>query len=338
MAINPHYQASQRPSWDVDALVAGMAKGDKQALARAITLVESHHPQDKEDAHQLLEQLQPKGPTETFRLGITGNPGAGKSTIIEALGQHWIEAGHRVAVLAIDPSSYQSHGSLLGDKTRMEVLSRAPEAFVRPSPSAGALGGLHTRVAEVIAVCEAAGFNRIIVETVGVGQNETAVTEVVDFTLLVALPGAGDEVQGLKRGVMEAADAIYVNKADGERLPMAREAQRQLRQALQLFHREDGWIVPVASGSALEPAGLTELYDLLDRGLRWFVGSGMSENRRQAQRHVQFEQRIQEGLRDWAKGQERSTWEGLEEAVQKGTLSPGAAALKFLSDLSAKNR
>jgi LAO/AO transport system kinase len=318
--------------------VASLQKGDKQALARAITLAESKHPQDEEAAHQLLEQLQIKTASETFRLGITGNPGAGKSTLIEALGQHWIAEGYRVAVLAIDPSSHQSHGSLLGDKTRMEALSRAPEAFIRPSPSAGALGGLHTRVSEVISLCEAAGYDRILVETVGVGQNETAVTEVVDFTLLVALPGAGDDVQGIKRGVMEAADAVFVNKADGERLPMAREAQRQLRQALQLFHREDGWEVPVALGSALRAEGLKDLYALVERGQRWFVGSGLSEVRRKEQRSIQFEQRIQEGLSNWAKRQDPSAWESLQRDVLDGKSSPGAAALKFLGDLASKNR
>lgn len=338
MAINPTFHAAARPEWDVPALLEGLERADRQILARAITLVESRRDEDQMAAQELLDKLPPKKPTETFRLGITGNPGAGKSTLIEALGQHWIAQGHRVAVLAIDPSSPQSHGSLLGDKTRMEVLSRAPEAFIRPSPSAGSLGGVHAHLPEVIALCEAAGYDRILVETVGVGQNETAVTNVVDFTLLVALPGAGDEVQGLKRGVMEAADALYVNKADGERLAMARDAQRQLRQALQLFHREDGWEVPIALGSALDSESLKDLYAILDRGLRWFVSTGLSESRRKHQRSVHFEGRIQEGLRIWVQLQQPEAWEALEKEVAEGRRSPGAAALEFLRNLAAKNR
>lgn len=338
MAINPTFHAAARPEWDVPALLEGLERADRQILARAITLVESRRDEDQMAAQELLDKLPPKKPTETFRLGITGNPGAGKSTLIEALGQHWIAQGHRVAVLAIDPSSPQSHGSLLGDKTRMDVLSRAPEAFIRPSPSAGSLGGVHAHLPEVIALCEAAGYDRIFVETVGVGQNETAVTNVVDFTLLVALPGAGDEVQGLKRGVMEAADALYVNKADGERLAMARDAQRQLRQALQLFHREDGWEVPIAQGSALDSESLKDLYAILDRGLRWFVSTELSESRRKHQRSVHFERRIQEGLRTWVQLQQPEAWEALEKEVAEGRRSPGAAALEFLRNLAAKNR
>ena len=338
MAINPSFHAAARPEWDVPGLLDGLKRGDRQTLARAITLVESRRAQDQAFAQELLDQLQPKTPSETFRLGITGNPGAGKSTLIETLGQHWIAQGHRVAVLAIDPSSPQNHGSLLGDKTRMEVLSRAQEAFIRPSPSAGALGGLHTAMPEVIALCEAAGYDRILVETVGVGQNETAVTDVVDFVLLLALPGAGDEVQGLKRGVMEAADAVFVNKADGERLTMARDAQRQLRQALQLFHREDGWDVPVAMGSALEPKSLLDLFDLLERGMRWFVSTSLSEKRRTAQQGVHFEQRLQAGLVQWVQTQHPAEWKALQKEVKEGRRSPAAAALEFLSDLAAKNR
>ena len=338
MAINPAFHAAARPEWDVPTLLDGLKHGNRQTLARAITLVESRRAEDQTFAQELLNHLKPKTASETFRLGITGNPGAGKSTLIEILGQQWIASGHRVAVLAIDPSSPQHYGSLLGDKTRMEGLSRAPEAFIRPSPSAGALGGLHAHMPEVIALCEAAGYDRIIVETVGVGQNETAVTDVVDFTLLLALPGAGDEVQGLKRGVMEAADAVFVNKADGERLTMARDAQRQLRQALQLFHREDGWDVPIALGSALETKSLDDLFELLDRGMRWFVSTGMSEKRRKAQQGVHFEQRLQDGLLLWAQQKHPAAWEALQKEVQEGRRSPAAAALEFLRDLAAKDR
>ena len=338
MAINPAFHAAARPEWDVPTLLDGLKIGDRQTLARAITLIESRQIQDQVPAQKLLDHLQPKTPSESFRLGITGNPGAGKSTLIEALGQHWIAQGHRVAVLAIDPSSPQNHGSLLGDKTRMEILGQLPEAFIRPSPTAGALGGVHHRVPEVIALCESAGFDRIIIETVGVGQNEIAVTDVVDFTLLVALPGAGDEVQGLKRGVMEAADIIYVNKADGERIAMARDAQRYLRQSMQLIHREGGWEVPIVLGSALESQSLRDLFDTLERGIRWFSGTGLAQNRRELQRLVQFEQRIQEGLLDWAVGSNFTNWETLQKEVKEGCHSPTSAALKFLSNLPTKDR
>ena len=337
MAINPAFHAAARPEWDVPALLDGLKRGDRQTLARAITLVESRRVQDQAFAQDLLDELQAKTPSETFRLGITGNPGAGKSTLIETLGQHWIAQGHRVAVLAIDPSSPQNRGSLLGDKTRMEALSRAPEAFIRPSPSAGALGGLHSAMPEVIALCEAAGYDRILVETVGVGQNETAVTEVVDFTLLVALPGAGDEVQGLKRGVMEAADAVYVNKADGERLAMAHDAQRQLRHALQLFHREDGWEVPVCLGTALEPKSLEDLIETLDRGMRWFVSTGMSEKRRKAQRITHLEKCIHEGLLGWANSHAQQNWSAISKEVEEGRSSPRSAALEFLRHLTSQD-
>ncbi len=338
MAINPAFQTTPRPNWDIEALMKGLKRGDRPSLARAITLVESQHSQDAEVAGRLIQRLEGRGSGESFRLGITGNPGAGKSTLIEALGQQWISAGHRVAVLAIDPSSIQSHGSLLGDKTRMEVLSRAPEAFIRPSPTAGALGGVHAHVPEVIALCEYAGYNRIVVETVGVGQNETAVTESVDFTLLVALPGAGDEVQGLKRGVMEAADLIWVNKADGRQRPEAKQAAIQLRQALGLFHRMDQQHVDVLVGSALEANSLSGLWEALDRGMRWGWASDRTPQRRKAQRLAHLTCRIQAGLWSEAQAVGGEYLVALKQAVENGGKSPTEGALEFLRHLATKHR
>ncbi len=339
MAINPKFHAPERQAWDVPALVRGVQDGDRSALARGITLVESHLAADQPLAAELLTALQkaPRGEMKTFRLGITGNPGAGKSTLIEALGKHWTEAGHRVAVLAIDPSSQQHRGSILGDKTRMELLGKEASAFVRPSPSAGALGGIHTHTGEVIQLFEAAGFDRIIVETVGVGQNETAIQGVVDFTMLVALPGAGDEVQGLKRGVMEAADLIWVNKADGGQRMAANQAASQLRQALGLFQRAETQHVDVLVGSAWEPSSLNELWEALDRGMRWGWASDRTPQRRSEQRGKQMTRRIQAGLWDHALHQGAERLAHLEKQVISGDISPAEGALEFLRHFSTKN-
>jgi LAO/AO transport system kinase len=338
MAINPHFPGQAKQQVDMAALEAGVRNGNRQALAQAITLVESEHVEDRSLAAMLLSRFTQDPPAEpSFRLGITGNPGAGKSTLIEALGQHWIDQGEKVAVLAIDPSSSQHFGSILGDKTRMEQLSKREEAFIRPSPSAGALGGIHRHSPEVIALFEAAGYRRIIIETVGVGQNETSVQNVVDLTLLIALPGAGDEVQGLKRGVMEAADLLWVNKADGDRIPAAKLAASQLKQALGLFHREDDYVVEVLVGSATTKDGMSGLWEALDRGMRWGIGTGRTQERRAQQREKRLQELVHQGLWQWSLTQD-DRWQPIRNKVISGELSPAEGALEFLRHLAAKNR
>ncbi|MBX2875334.1 MAG: methylmalonyl Co-A mutase-associated GTPase MeaB [Saprospiraceae bacterium] len=245
----------------VDDLVNGILQQDRIALAQAITLIESSNPKHQETAQAIIEACLPHS-GNSLRIGITGTPGVGKSTFIEALGQYIIDQGHRPAILAIDPSSQLSKGSILGDKTRMEKLSQDSAAFIRPSPTGGSLGGVARKTRESILLCEAAQFDVILIETVGVGQSETSVHAMVDFFLLLILPGAGDELQGIKRGIVEMADLIAVNKADGERAKLAKQAKRAYANALHLFPpKASQWIPPVHSCSALEQEGLQEIWE-----------------------------------------------------------------------------
>ena len=240
-SVNPYMtRRRRRPLPSAAELVEGILKGDITMLSRAVTLVESLSPDHQAVAQEVIEKCLPHS-GRSRRIGITGVPGAGKSTSIDVFGLHVLKQGGKLAVLAIDPSSERTKGSILGDKTRMERLSVHPSAFVRPSPSAGSLGGVARKTRETIVLCEAAGFNNIFVETVGVGQSETAVHSMVDFFLLLQLAGTGDELQGIKRGIMEMADGIVINKADGDNINRAQLAQAQFRSALQLFP-------PTASG------------------------------------------------------------------------------------------
>ena len=266
-----------------EAYIDGILSGNRILLSQAITLTESTLPSDQLLAQQILEaclQLQP----QSYRLGITGVPGVGKSTFIETFGMLLIEKGHKVAVLAIDPSSQQSKGSILGDKTRMHRLSQHPDAFIRPSPTAGRLGGVARKTRESMLLCEAAGYDWIVVETVGVGQSETAVRSMVDFFLLLMLPNAGDDLQGIKKGIMEMADALVINKADGPMEGKAREAKANYSQALRLFPSESrDWTPPVLSCSALEGRGLDSIYQLLLRFRDQMQQAGKWEYNRQEQ-------------------------------------------------------
>ncbi|XHC31446.1 methylmalonyl Co-A mutase-associated GTPase MeaB [Marivirga tractuosa] len=244
---------------------SGVLSGDRVGLSRAITLVESTLDSDNELAAKLIDEVyQYTG--NSFRVGITGVPGVGKSTFIESFGQHVIDSGKKLAVLTIDPSSQKTGGSILGDKTRMEKLSRSHQAFIRPSPSGDALGGVAHKTRETMLLCEAAGYDFIFIETVGVGQSETAVKNMVDFFLLLMLAGAGDELQGIKKGIMEMADAIAINKADGENINNAQKAKKEYQNALHLFPaNENGWIPKVKTCSSLNDEGLQSILELLNK-------------------------------------------------------------------------
>ena len=269
----------------VDRLADGVLAGERRALAKAITLVESTRADHQEAAQRLLERLLP-ATGRAHRVGISGVPGAGKSTFIEAFGIHLVERGLTVAVLAVDPSSARSGGSILGDKTRMQRLSVTPQAFIRPSPSAGSLGGVARRTREAMLVCEAAGHDVVLVETVGVGQSEYAVASMVDFFLVLMLAGAGDELQGMKKGILELADGLAINKADGDNVLRAQRAAAELQLALRLFRPQSAhWEPPVLQISALEGRGMDAVWDTVQRHRTTLEASGeLAAKRRQQQR------------------------------------------------------
>ncbi|MGE5341668.1 MAG: methylmalonyl Co-A mutase-associated GTPase MeaB [Candidatus Omnitrophota bacterium] len=273
----------KRLSLTVSDYVNGVLKNDKTILARTITLIESNCQEHYDTAREVLKQLLPYT-GNALRIGITGVPGAGKSTLIEALGCRVIEKGHKVAVLAVDPSSTVTRGSILGDKTRMEKLSRQPNCFIRPSPSGGTLGGVTRKSRETILVCEAAGYDTILVETVGVGQSEITVRSMVDFFLLVLIAGAGDELQGIKKGVMELADALLINKADGPNIPQTILAKNEYNMALKyMAPATRGWETRAFTCSALTGDGIAEAWDLIRSFERETRESGVFQERRQAQ-------------------------------------------------------
>jgi LAO/AO transport system kinase len=267
----------------VDDYVQGVLTGDRALLARAITLVESSAPRDREAAQAVLHRLLPKT-GRALRIGITGAPGAGKSTFIEAFGSFLTAQGKRVAVLAVDPSSQRTGGSILGDKTRMDRLSRDERAFIRPSPSGETLGGVARKTREALLICEAAGFDVVIVETVGVGQNEIAVRSMVDFFLLMLLPGGGDELQGIKKGIVELADALFVNKADGKNVPRAQQTRMEYESALKyVAPATPRWQTKTLIGSALEEKGIDEVFQLVERFYKELGEAGVIGERRSQQ-------------------------------------------------------
>jgi LAO/AO transport system kinase len=320
-------------SLDPQALAKGVLAGERRALARAITLIESTRADHREAAEALLHDLLPHT-GRSVRLGITGVPGAGKSTFIEAFGLHVVDRGHRLAVLAVDPSSPRSGGSILGDKTRMEELSRDVRAFIRPSPSGCTLGGVARRTREAMLVCEAAGFDVIVVETVGVGQSETAVADMVDMFLLLLVPGGGDELQGIKKGIVELADAIIVNKADGDLAAAAQRAARDYRNALHLLTPASAaWMVPVLTCSALQHAGIDEVWANVGRFREVMEGCGHFTERRSTQAHAWMWNEIAETLLQTLKDDPRIAHHlpDLERRVADGELAPGAAARRLVS-------
>lgn len=272
-----------RKKMSVEDYVEGVKKGDRMILAKAITLIESNAPKDLDKAQRVLQALLPRT-GHSLRIGITGVPGAGKSTFIEAFGQLLCQQGYKVAVLAVDPTSSITGGSILGDKTRMQKLSREPNCFIRPSPSGGTLGGVARKSRETMMLCEAAGCNVILVETVGVGQSETTVRSMVDFFMLVVLTGAGDDLQGIKKGIMELADAIVVNKADGDNLERAKVTQGEYERMVEFIRpATEGWKTHAYRCSALKKTGLLELWAVMREFEKVTKQSGAFENRRQRQ-------------------------------------------------------
>jgi LAO/AO transport system kinase len=324
--------ARPQESPDVAALAEAVHGGDRRALARAITLIESTRRDDHAAAGTLLERLMPHS-GRAIRLGISGAPGVGKSTFIEALGNHVIDQGHRVAVLTVDPSSAISGGSILGDKTRMETLSRRAEAYIRPSPAGRVLGGVARRTREALILCEAAGFDVIFVETVGVGQSETRVAEMTDMFLLLLQPGGGDELQGIKRGIMELADLVLFNKADGDLKKLAGRTAAEYRNALRLLHpRSAHWQVEVQTCSAIARTGIAEAWDTVLRHQRALTDSGELAARRAQQARGWMWAEVQDSLiADLREDAEvRRHLPELEAATSEGRLPAAAAAARLL--------
>jgi len=312
---------------DPASLAAGIRAGDRAILARAITLIESTRADHRQTAHRLVQELLP-ATGAAVRLGITGAPGAGKSTTIDALGSYLTGQGHKVAVLAVDPSSSRTGGSILGDKTRMARLALDPNAFIRPSPSSGTLGGVAAKTRETMLLCEAAGYDVIVVETVGVGQSETAVADMTDFFLVLMVAGSGDELQGIKKGIVELADMIAVNKADGDNIARANVAAADFRSALHILSpRSPTWTVPVMTYSALTGAGIDTLWGHVADYRARMTASGELPARRRDQQVKWMWTLLEERLTARLRGDPavRGKVRQAESAVAAGTLAPTLA-------------
>lgn len=325
---------------DVTILAEAITSGDRRALARGITLVESGRADHRRDADALLEALA-RCRREALRIGLSGTPGVGKSTFIEAFGCILTAEGKRIAVLAVDPSSARSGGSILGDKTRMERLSRDPNAYIRPSPSQTHLGGVARRTRDAVALCEAAGFDVVLIETVGVGQSETIVSAMTDVFALLLAPAGGDELQGVKRGIMEIADIVLVNKADGDLKATATRTAADFAGALRLMRKREGdpeGFPKVMTVSALEEAGLREVWDEMQALAAHRRETGFWAARRAEQARNWFEDEVRQGLlrRLAASAEAEAAIAALADAVAEGDRAPGAAAAEVLDRLTAK--
>lgn len=323
---------NRRKSLSLNDCLEGIKNGDRTVLSRAITLIESTKPEHRELAQEIIERCLPDT-GNSIRIGVTGVPGVGKSTFIEALGNFIIEKGHKLAVLAIDPSSSRSKGSILGDKTRMETLATSDQAFIRPSPTAGSLGGVARKTRESIYLCEAAGFDTIFIETVGVGQSETAVHSMVDFFLLLMLAGAGDELQGIKRGIMEMADAIAINKTDSTDSNKVNQALREYKNALHLYpETESGWKPKVTTCSAFTEAGIPEIWELIQDYINKTKENGYFKNQRNQQaKHWMYDSITNElTSRFYDNPAVKRKREKIEEEVLNGKLSSFKAAQQLL--------
>lgn len=337
--IAPYRPKKRRAALTMDEYEKGVLSGDRTILARAITLVESNLPEHQEKSAELLRRVQPKS-GNCIRVGITGVPGAGKSTLIEALGTKLCREGHKVAVMAIDPSSTRSGGSVLGDKTRMEELSREPNAFIRPSPSGGALGGVARKSRETLVLLEAAGYDIALIETVGVGQSEVTVRSMVDFFLLVLIAGAGDELQGIKKGVIEIADTILINKADGDNISHAKLAMTEMNQVLHYLQpATEGWNSRSMTISARTSEGLEELWKTVKEYEDNTKKSGVWMRRRRTQDVEWMHSMIEEALRNrfYRDPAIIATLPGLEAAVAEGTLPPAAATIELLNHFTKQS-
>ena len=324
-----------KKEFNINEMTDGILSSNISYVSKAITLVESTKHEHQEQAQQIINTII-KHSGNSFRLGITGVPGVGKSTFIESYGLEVINRGHKLAVLAIDPSSQLSKGSILGDKTRMEQLSVHPKAFIRPSPSSGSLGGVARKTKESIIICEAAGYDYIFIETVGVGQSETAVHQLTDFFLLLMLAGAGDELQGIKRGIMEMADGIVITKADGTNTDKAKMARGEYARALHLFPpTESNWIPEVLTCSSTENKGIKEVYDMIDKYKRHNVSSGFYKTKRAHQTKQWLHQTINDTLieRFYSNPIIKEEILKIEKQLKKNQINPYQAAMDLFKKI-----
>ncbi|MBN1446504.1 MAG: methylmalonyl Co-A mutase-associated GTPase MeaB [Bacteroidetes bacterium] len=330
--LSPSLQRRTRRELSIDEHVEGILSRDRVVLGKTITLIESLRPEHTRKALEVMERLLPHT-GKSVRVGITGVPGVGKSTFIESLGSRLTDEGHRIAVLAIDPSSRRSSGSIMGDKTRMEKLSVDPDAFIRPSPSAGSLGGVARKTREAMLVCEAAGYDVVFVETVGVGQSETMVHSMVDFFLLLMLAGAGDQLQGIKRGIMELADAVVINKADGDNARHAQRAKHEYEMALHLMkYPTPDWSPPVLTCSALTGMGIEEIWQTIKDFRARMTENGWIEKKRREQALAWMHDSIAQSLQDRFRGHAgvAHVMAEMEKQVSRGELPPLLAAQRLL--------
>ena len=339
--INPYLNTNMKTRRRVlteDELVEGVIRGDRTILSRAITLIESNSQKHFAKAQRVLQRLLPKT-GKALRVGITGVPGAGKSTLIEAFGNMLCDEGHKVAVLAVDPTSSITRGSILGDKTRMGTLSRRPEAFIRPSPAGGTLGGVARKSRETMLMCEAAGYDVILIETVGVGQSETIVRSMVDFFMLVVLTGAGDDLQGIKKGIMELADAIVINKADGDNLVKAKVTRGEYERMIEFIRpATDGWPTHAYLCSAVEKTGLADLWKVIQLFKELTTTSGVFKRRRDSQLLDWMKSMIDEHLHNLFFDDAVITGRmpEVKEAVLKGVISPTQAVAELVTIFDIK--
>lgn len=324
--------------FSVEKLIEGIKSGDKRLLGKAITLVESKKPEHRVQAEQLLKEIIPQS-GKSVRIGITGVPGAGKSTFIENFGRLLLEKGRKVAVLAIDPSSSLNKGSILGDKTRMEELAKEENAFIRPSPSSGFLGGVANTTFETMLICEAAGYDAILIETVGVGQSEVLVSDITDVFLFLKIIGGGDELQGIKRGIMEMVDIIFINKVEEENEFKAKNTKLELMRALHFLpSKEKNWKIPVLLGSALQNKGLPQVYDKISEFIELKIKNGTFNETRKVQAQKRFDYWVQEYILQKTKEDQstRNSYELHKKNASALASNPSTEAKIFVNELLKK--